>query len=454
MTRRPDIQLIACGLLLLLAIYWFSMGPAESELVHAQSEPRQDASELLVVSGKQLVRQHSFQKERTFTGMVRAKRHSELSFEVGGLVTKCLVDEGSRVDANAPLAILESDRLVAQQNQTKAKLAQAEARLQELVAGPRGQTIEAKRDQMEELKAMRDLAFGKKERSDQLHNSGAITAQERDQFHYDFLSVESRLSSAQEELNELVEGTRQEQMVAQKAVVQELQASLNSIEIDLEDATLKAPFAGTITSRLIDEGEVVDIGMTVFELIEDQSLEIWVGVPVELTAQIMQQEEFEVTINDQVYQVKRSHLIPKLNRETRTQSVLFQFIDESVSKHIYSGQIARFRFVETINEAGFWVPTDALVRGTRGLWSCYTLSPVDPEAEGITSSTVFAVERRDVEELYTLDGNVYVAGTLQEGDILLTEGTHRVVQGDRVRLNSPTTDRGESLEPVGQTGEK
>ncbi|MEZ6048523.1 MAG: hypothetical protein R3C11_23705 [Planctomycetaceae bacterium] len=68
------------------------------------------------------------------------------------------------------------------------------------------------------------------------------------------------------------------------------------------------------------------------------------------------------------------------------------------------------------------------------MWSCYTLSPVDPEAEEITSSSVFELKRRDVEELYTLDGNVYVTGTLQEGDFLLTEGAHRVVQGDRVRM--------------------
>ncbi|MCA9039926.1 MAG: efflux RND transporter periplasmic adaptor subunit [Planctomycetaceae bacterium] len=401
-----------------------------------QTESAGDGSDLLVVSAEKLVQQTSFRKERTFTGLVKAKRESELSFEVAGKIVECLVDEGSRVEANAPLAKLEADRLEIQKKQTKAQLEQAQARLNELIAGPRVQTIKAKRDQVAELTAMRDLALGKKKRSDKLFQSGAITDQEQDEYYYDYLSVESRLSSAQEELNELEEGTREEQITAQQAVVDELNAALASIEIDLEDTELKAPFAGTIVSRQIDEGEVVTAGQPVFELVEDQALEVWVGVPVEQTSLLAEQTEFEVTINNKKFPVKRTSLIPRLNRETRTQSVLFHFAEDAQTDHIYPGQIARFHFAETIQESGFWVPTDALVRGTRGLWSCYTLAPVEPLQTTAKRATIYELKRRDVEELYTRDGNVFVTGTLQAGDLLLTHGAHRVVQGDRVRLKA------------------
>ncbi|MAT14798.1 MAG: efflux transporter periplasmic adaptor subunit [Planctomyces sp.] len=446
MTWRLIPKLIAGGLLLSLVIFWLLAGTPQTESAQAQPDGSLDRTNLMVVGAERLTKHESFEKERAFTGLVRAKRQSKLSFEVGGKVIECLVDEGSRVNAGDALARLESDRLEVQLKQTTAQLAQAQARLKELLAGPREQTINAKRDQVKELSALRDLARSKMDRNDKLHQRGAISEQERDNSYYDFLSLESRLSSTEQELNELLEGTREEQITAQKAVVQELEASQNAIEIDLQDAVLKAPFSGTIISRNVDEGEVVESGKVVFELIESDSLEIWVGVPVDLASQLMAHQDFTVEINGRRLPVERANVLPRLNRETRTQSVLFHFTDGADTSYIYSGQIARFHFAETVYEAGFWIPTDALKRGTRGLWSCYTLSPVDPEAEDV-SPGVFELQRRDLEELYTKDGSVFVAGTLQEGDLLLSEGAHRVVQGDHVRLKS-------AIDPSSPIGDK
>ncbi|MEZ6048521.1 MAG: HlyD family efflux transporter periplasmic adaptor subunit [Planctomycetaceae bacterium] len=213
---------------------------------------------------------------------------------------ECLVDEGDTVEPGAPLARLESDRLAAEQAQTEAKLSQAQARLDELVAGPRAQTISSMREQVAELTALRDLALAKKERSDKLHEKGAITDQDQEQYYFDYLSIESRLSSLKEQLNELKKGPA-EQIKAQQGMVQELEAELNAIKIDIEDTLLTAPFAGTIIARDIDEGEVVTAGQMVFELIEDQNLEIWVGVPVELSSDVLSQDSFAITIGEELY---------------------------------------------------------------------------------------------------------------------------------------------------------
>lgn len=82
---------------------------------------------------------------------------------------------------------------------------------------------------------------------------------------------------------------------------------------------------------------------------------------------------------------------------------------------------------ESIAADGYWLPVAALVRGGRGLWSCFVLSEPD-------GSDTFQVLRRDVEILQTERDRVLVRGTLQSGDRAIINGTHRLVPGQRVRL--------------------
>jgi len=79
----------------------------------------------------------------------------------------------------------------------------------------------------------------------------------------------------------------------------------------------------------------------------------------------------------------------------------------------------RLAVTEQVAQAGFWVPTTALTRGTRGLWSLFVAE------EG-------AVERRDVELLDNVGTNSFVRGTLGPEDKIITSGTHRVVVGQKV----------------------
>jgi multidrug efflux pump subunit AcrA (membrane-fusion protein) len=81
---------------------------------------------------------------------------------------------------------------------------------------------------------------------------------------------------------------------------------------------------------------------------------------------------------------------------------------------------------QTIAVSGYWLPTTALVRGVRGLWSCYVLGTSE-------QNDAFRVERRDVEVLHTESDRVLVRGTLQSGDRVVMSGTHRLVSEQLVR---------------------
>lgn len=52
---------------------------------------------------------------------------------------------------------------------------------------------------------------------------------------------------------------------------------LAKLDIQLEDSILVAPYSGTLSARLLDQGAVVSAGQPVFRIVEDQSLEFHVG---------------------------------------------------------------------------------------------------------------------------------------------------------------------------------
>ncbi len=75
------------------------------------------------------------------------------------------------------IAELDTASIDAEMNVVRAQRAAAEAKLEELVAGPRSQTIDAAKARTEELKALRDQAAMVYERRRKLSGGDAISQQ-------------------------------------------------------------------------------------------------------------------------------------------------------------------------------------------------------------------------------------------------------------------------------------
>ena len=78
-----------------------------------------------------------------------ARQTSELGFERAGKLVELTIDEGEPVTLGMPLARLDTQALRAAQRQLRAERAQALARLAEMRAGPRRETIDAARAQVQ-----------------------------------------------------------------------------------------------------------------------------------------------------------------------------------------------------------------------------------------------------------------------------------------------------------------
>ncbi|PSR12801.1 efflux transporter periplasmic adaptor subunit, partial [filamentous cyanobacterium CCP3] len=362
--------------------------------------------------------------ERQYTGELVAQRRSALGFEQGGTVVAVLVQEGDRVAAGQPLARLDTRSLTAQRQQLVAQRDQAVASLNELQNGPRQQSIAAAQAAVGDLEQQLALAQTQRDRRVDLYERGAISREELDQQTFGSGALENRLAQAQSELNELLSGTRPEQIAAQQARVRQLEAQIQAVDVDLSKAVITAPFGGRISDRPVDEGTVVSGGQTVLQLSEGGTTEARVGVPADLAQTLAVGSAQTVQVGDRAFPAIVTALLPELESTSRTVTAVLSL---DISEEAILGQTARLILQDTQPTAGFWLPSTALVQGEQGLWSVYVAEP---------SGDAAAVARQPVEIVHTEGDRVLVQGLVDAGDRVITSGTHRVVPGQAVSVSN------------------
>lgn len=305
-----------------------------------------------------------------YAGTVRSGRASRLGFERGGLVQAVLVEEGDRLSASQPIARLDVKKLRVARRRLQAALARARAQrgLSRLTA--------------ERLGGLAEASFMSEQKAD-----------------------EARFGRD-----------------AADATVDELEASLAQIDTDLGKSVLRAPFAGVVIHRLVDEGSVVGAGTPVVEVQASEAKEAFVGVPVSALPVLKSAKEHQVRIGSTTVTGRVLGLVDDVDPRTRTVGVVIG-LPEAIDPP--EGQVARLGLEKTVAGRGAWLPLTALTGGLRGLWTVYAVR----EAEG-----GYVVQREAVEVL-NLDANrAFVTGTLEDGDRVLASGLHRVVPGQIVRL--------------------
>ena len=365
---------------------------------------------------------------RTYTGTIRAARQAQLGFDRMARLIEVAVDEGDRVAPGDVLARLDTRDLEARQRELQAERAAAAALLDELISGPRRETIAAAQALVDQLSAELKRSESDLVRAERLADSQAISKADIDAQRFGAQASRSRLAVAQQQLAELEAGTRKERIEAQRAQVSRLDAMLAQIAVDIEDSTLVAPFTGTISRRLADEGAVVAIGLPLLSLVEDGRLEAWIGLPAATAISMKLEESHELIVAGSRYPATVSAILPELDPETRTRTVVLD-IDPAARGGLVPAQVVRIEINERVEMEGAWLPLSALARGSHGLWSAYV---VETEAEAAGGEGV--VERREVEVLHTDGDRVFVRGTLSSGDLVVRTGTHRIVAGQSVRF--------------------
>ena len=197
-------------------------------------------------------------------------RQVDVSFRVDGRIAQVLVDEGDSVRAGQELARLDDDLLRQQRDQTAAQLAGQKAQLLRLERGYRTEEVE-----------QADNATINLNRVSAMRARNAISQKELDNARSSDRSARAELRSAQEQLDMLLSGYREEEVLAQRAAVDAAAAALELAEIRLRDALLTAPQDGIVLTRAREAGAIVQAGQTVYtlSLVDPVWLRIYVDEP-------------------------------------------------------------------------------------------------------------------------------------------------------------------------------
>ncbi len=416
-------QIVSASLILLLAGVGIGKFEGTNQANNA-SIPIQNPFKPLPVKTTEIKLTKTYQLVESYTGEVVAVRTSEIGFERGGKLVKVYADEGDRVTTGTILAKLDTSNLAAQRQSLIAQKAQASARLAELQNGARKEQIAAAAATVRDLEKQLELERLKSDRRKYLYTEGAISKEQLDEVAFNSQALSERLSNAKSNLAELRNGTRYEQIVGQKAVIDQLSAQITDLDITIAKSTLKAPFSGTISLRYLDEGTVVETGKSIVRLVEDSQPEVKIGVPINVAGNLLPGSQKKVEIGGKTYTATVKAILPEVDRATRTRTVILQLPSTA---RVSPQEIARLQIIQTTATEGYWLPVTALVKSDRGLWSCYAVVTTD-------NGNSKQVERRLVEVLETDGKRVLVRGTLQEGDAIVTDGTQRLVPGQLVIL--------------------
>ena len=229
------------------------------------------------------------------SGTVEAAE-ADLGFQIPGRIESIAVREGDPVDSSSVLASLDRTELLARREAAQASVAGARAALEEVQTGFRSEEIAQGRAGLRAAEERLTNAGRDLQRAERLFEGGAVSRQSLDHLATAFQLAEAERESASERLQVLETGPRTERIAAQRALLAGAEAQVRQVEATLDNAVVRSPFAGVVSVKHREPGEIVQPGLPVLSIInpndrwvrifvrEDQVGQISVGQEAALSA--------------------------------------------------------------------------------------------------------------------------------------------------------------------------
>jgi RND family efflux transporter MFP subunit len=330
---------------------------AEAVTVAGRDDPMPVSTALIEMS-------EGYETTRKFLGKVEPSQSTTLGFEFAGRITEILVDEGDAVVTGASLARVDTRLL-------ETELARLAAARDALVADLR-------------------LAEISQDRRQELLDRGVSPQSAVDEARYARASLQARID--------------------------EIDAQIDAVGVRLEKSVLRAPYAGRVGSRSADTGATVAAGEPVVELLQDDAMQVRIGLPLWVDAAVGAVWNVDIGAHRVAGEVVS--LRPDVDPETLTRTAIVRLAAVDVP----FGATATVSVPRVVRARGAWVPMQALREGAPGVW---TVLVVD------ATQTVRAAP---VEVLHAEADRVFVAGGILGGSSLIDGGPHRVTPGQAVSV--------------------
>jgi RND family efflux transporter MFP subunit len=307
---------------------------------------------------------------------VQAFVEAPIYARASGYLKKWDVDIGQHVEAGQLLAEIDTPEVDQQLEQAKAEVAQADANLA--------------------------LAKSTSERWVDLLKTASVSEQETAEKQADFALKKADLEAAN--------------------------ANLHRLE-DLKNfARVTAPFAGTITTRDTDVGQLITAGSgrALFHLAQTNPLRVYVHVPQTLSRQIEPGQDAELIISElpgRQFDAKVVRTAGAMDPSSRT--LLAELQVKNPKNEILAGSYAQVRFSDPLGNPTLTLPANTLLFRSEGM----QVGVVDPGGK---------VEIRTVKLGRDFGQTVEIVDGINTGDHVIVNPPDSLASGMTVRVSEPT----------------
>lgn len=243
-------------------------------------------------------------------GRLVARQTGTVATRIAGPVDEILVQVGDRVTEGQLLAVLDSETLGLQKELAEMQRAEAQTRITT-------------------AKAQLELAMQEVKRLSGLESSASVSKASMEDAVQQRNIAFARVGEAE-------------------AAVSSSTAAIRLADLELQHASILAPFDGTVTAKLTEEGSYLQLGASVVQLVSDNLLELEADIPRERLAGLSPGREINIVLDgDGTHTARVRAIVPEENPRTRTRRVRFNVeldprqqalaVDQSVVLHIPAG---------------------------------------------------------------------------------------------------------------------
>ena len=223
------------------------------------------------------------------TGRVSPLTEVTLANGIPGRIKSVLVKEGDRVEKGQPVIVFDDHELLAEVRAADARIETARAEVQtarrsldaararwvEVKSGARPEELRRARAEVAEARQRADTAEIERTRLAELLKNSYVSRSQHDTAAMEAAVSKSRVRVAEESLALLLAGPKPETVAAAWSQVEEAKSSLQRAEVRVRQATaerdrtraavttarVESTVDGTVTKKLVEPGEAVDISM-------------------------------------------------------------------------------------------------------------------------------------------------------------------------------------------------
>jgi HlyD family secretion protein len=188
---------------------------------------------------------------------------SVVSFKVQGRIVELPIEEGRYVKQGDLLARLDDDDYRQQVSVDEATVRAREAELDLALAGSRTQEIQEAKQNLVDAQADLELKQQELRRRRALLPEQGVSREDVDMVTTEVKRARATYERVKQHYGQIVEGTRKEQIVVNRANLQLAREMLEMSRVKLGYTVLKAPISGVVLVRQAELGEVVVPGTPV-----------------------------------------------------------------------------------------------------------------------------------------------------------------------------------------------